>query len=107
MKRILFCLFLLMSFSTIYATNYNYTINCITDSSGSIVKYDDPISSSTVYKITQKVFENIDENSNTTFCIGEFIDKEMTKTTYNLTPTAILDSHIGMSISGRLMCQAM
>ena len=76
MKRILFCLFLLMSFSTIYATNYNYTIDCITDSNGNIVKRDDPISSSTVYKITQKVFKNIDENSNTTFCIGKLIKKE-------------------------------
>ena len=76
MKRILFCLFLLMSFSTIYATNYNYTVDCITDSNGGIVKYDDPISSSTVYKITQKVFKNIDENSNTTFCIGKLVKKE-------------------------------
>ena len=76
MKRILFCLFLLMSFSTIYAANYNYTVDCITDSNGGIVKYDDPISSSTVYKITQKVFKNIDENSNTTFCIGKLVKKE-------------------------------
>ena len=87
MKRILFCLFLLISFSTIYATNYNYTVDCITDSNGGIVKYDDPISSSTVYKITQKVFKNIDENSNTTFCIGKYINKSLSENTVDITST--------------------
>ena len=65
-----------INFFSVSATNYNYTVDCITDSNGNIVKRDDPISSSTVYKITQKVFKNIDENSNTTFCIGKLVTKE-------------------------------
>lgn len=76
MKRLLFCLFLLLSFSTVSATNYNYTIDCITDSNGNIVKSTDPISSDTTYKIVQKEFENINEDSNTTFCVGKLVSKE-------------------------------
>ena len=76
MKRILFCLFLLMSFSTIYATNYNYTVDCITDSSGNIVESTDEIVSGGTYKIERKTFSNIDDNSDTTFCIGKLVKKE-------------------------------
>lgn len=76
MKRLLFCLFLLLSFSIVSATNYNYTVDCITDSSGNIVESTDTISPNATYKITQKTFKNIDENSNTTFCMGKFVKKE-------------------------------
>ncbi len=87
MKRILFCLFLLLSFSTISATNYNYIIDCITDSSGNIVKSTDAISSSTTYKIVQKEFKNINEDSNTIFCIGKFVSKVTSENTVDITST--------------------
>ena len=76
MKRILFCLFLLMSFSTIYATNYNYTVDCITDSSGNIVNSTDEISENDKYSVVQKEFKNISDSSNIFFCIGKLVKKE-------------------------------
>ena len=76
MKRILFCLFLLMSFSTIYATNYNYTVDCITDSSGNIVNSTDEISENDKYSVVQKEFKNISDSSNTFLCIGKLVKKE-------------------------------
>ena len=87
MKRILFCLFLLMSFSTIYATNYNYTVDCITDSSGNIVESTDEIVSGGTYKIERKTFSNIDDNSDTTFCIGEYVSKILSENTVDITST--------------------
>lgn len=87
MKRILFCLFLLMSFSTIYATNYNYTVDCITDSSGNIVESTDEIVSGGTYKIERKTFSNIDDNSDTTFCIGKYVSKILSENTVDITST--------------------
>ena len=87
MKRILFCLFLLMSFSTIYATNYNYTVDCITDSSGNNVESTDEIVSGGTYKIERKTFSNIDDNSDTTFCIGKYVSKILSENTVDITST--------------------
>ncbi len=76
MRRLLFCLLLVFSFSTVSANTYNYTVDCITDSSGEVVSADSQIDPSIAYKITRKTFKNIDENSNTTFCIGKLVSKE-------------------------------
>lgn len=96
-RRLLLLITFLMTLQytpIVHATYYDYTANCVVDENGNLVQEDDVITENKEYIIVGKTFERIDENSNTTFCIGEFIGKEMTKTTYNLTPTAILDSHI-------------
>ena len=101
-RRLLLLITFLMTLQytpIVHATYYDYTANCIVDENGNLVQEDDVITENKEYIIVEKTFERIDENSNTTFCIGEFIDKEMTKTTYNLTPTAILDSHIEQALS--------
>ncbi len=90
MRRLLFCLLLVFSFSTVSAANYNYTVDCITDLSENVVSVDSQINSSTTYKITRKTFKNIDENSNTTFCIGKLISKEK-----SITPISTTTSYIG------------
>ena len=76
-----------MSFSTIYATNYNYTIDCITDSNGNIVESTDEIVSGGTYKIERKTFSNIDDNSDTTFCIGKYVSKILSENTVDITST--------------------
>ena len=79
MKRILslFLMIFAINFFSVSAISYDYTVNCIVDANGNIVNTTDKILENEKYSIMQKEFKNVSDGSNTSFCVGKLVKKDL------------------------------